>query len=118
MSHSVCTLTQPLIHASALIDWEEHKALVYTNIKTCPATCCSLISIDFTPFTFYPVCFIRAALFWVVMDVSPAGHHCSGTSTKVTPGELKHREEQFSAERIKDAPQCFWRFIYLRENTV
>lgn len=34
-------------------------------------------------------------------------------STKVTPGELKHREEQFSAERTKDARQRFWHFISL-----
>lgn len=34
-------------------------------------------------------------------------------STKVTPGELKHREEQFSAERTKDARQHIWHFISL-----
>lgn len=43
--------------------------------------------------------FIYEILFWVVLDVSfcHAGHHCSDTSTKVSPGRQK---EQLSAEKL------------------
>lgn len=39
-----------------------------------------------------------------------AGHHCSDTLTKVSPGRQR---EQFSADRIRDTCQSFLHFTYL-----